>query len=117
MSIHGFFDKNVPDLKMPETGTNPLGIRYQGPVLSGSLGVRQSLERSAVNSPPSPTGIGSRLPPDPLLAAQRADVGRRESTDPVLRAHLGLPPLPDPYEQRRRSAERWEKERLDHVIP
>jgi hypothetical protein len=138
MSISGYFSKNVPDPKMPktETGTDDLGIRYEGPVLSGLLGVRQNLQQNAVNSPQTssqireiaPGGVtyleplsvlareDPRLQPDPLGAAQRADVGSREAYDPVLRFHLGLPPLPDAHEQRRRSAEEWEKKRLNHVI-
>jgi hypothetical protein len=139
MSISGYLSKNVPDLKMPktETGTDDLGIRYEGPVLSGLLGVRQNLKQNAVNSPHTssqireiaPGGVNylelppsihlredTRLQPDPLLAAQRDDVGPREAYDPVLRSHLNLPPLPDPHQQRRRSAERWEKERHNHVI-
>lgn len=137
MPIDGYFDKNVSDLKMPKTETDDLGIHYEGPVLSGLLGVRQNLKRNAVNTPQTssqvreiaPGGVNyldppasipyredTRLQPDPLFAAQRANVDPRETCDPVLRSHLALPPLPDPYEQRRLIAQRWEKERHNHVI-
>ena len=126
MLIHAYFEKNVPDLKTPrpeaETGAHPLGIRSEGALLSGLLGTRRNLPPCATHSPPTRThypesaasahpGIGASLQPDPLLTAQHAHVGRRETCHPALRTHLSLPPLPDPYEQRRRSAERWQKER------
>lgn len=135
MSVTGYFAKNKPELKMPksETGTDNLGTHYEGPVLSGLAGVNQQLERQAVNSSqtsaqirdiapggisylPPPASIhpsqGPRLEPDPLLAAQRHRLGGRpELCDPVLRHHIGLPPLPDPYDEQRRRAEAGRKER------
>ena len=139
MSVSSYLTKNIPDLKMSktETGTDDLGIRYEGPVLSGLMGVRQNLQQNAVNSPQTdrqireiaPGGVNylepspsirlrqdPRLEPDPLLAAQRDRLAPHEPYDPVLRHHAGLPPLPDPYEKQRLRAENWEKERNLHVI-
>jgi hypothetical protein len=118
--------KHKPELTMPrtETGTDNLGIRYEGPVLSGYLGVQQELERLAVNSAQTraqvreiaPGGVtyvertdfefcyhGLPIEPDPLRAWQRRELGNRpELYDPVLRHHTGLPPLPDPYDELRK---------------
>ena len=140
MPVTRYFTKNKPDLKMPksETGTDNLGTRYEGPVLSGLLGVKEQIERQAVSSaqtsaqirdiapggvnylPPAeymPPREDTRLEPDRLLAAQREQLGNRpELYDPVLRHHLRLPPLPDPYEVQRRRAEAWQKKRDKHVI-
>jgi hypothetical protein len=141
MSDTGYFVRNKPELKMPRpgpvTGADNLGIRYEGSVLTGLLGVKQQLERQAANSPQTgaqireiaPGGVtyvnphspihyyhGVPIDSDPVYAAQRACLGGSPgSTDPVLRHHLNLPPLPDPYEERHRAAEAWQKERHKHV--
>jgi len=141
MDVTDYIKVNKPELKMPrcESGTDELGIRYQGPVLSGMRGVKQQLELQAVSSPsassqirqiapgglnylpPSPPtspASDTRLDPDPMYAAQRRLLNNRaDLCDPVLRHHLRLPPLPDPYEQRRLAAEAWQKERHKHVLP
>jgi hypothetical protein len=119
-----------------ETGTDELGIRYEGPVLSGLLGLRQQLERQAASSPqagarireiapggiayagpPSPVHCshGNPVQPDPLYACQREQLGHPSLADPVIRHHLNLPPLPDPYEERRLAEEYWAEKRLKHI--
>jgi hypothetical protein len=129
-----------PDLMMPktDTGRDNLGIQYEGPVLSGLLGVRQQLQRQAVSSPQTSSqireiapggaayippeqfinpGKDPRLEPDPVLAYRRQELGNRpDLCDPVIRHHLNLPPLHDRYEELRRNAEHWARERSKHLI-
>ena len=132
--------KNKAGLKMPRNpgGLDKLGIRYHGPVLTGLMGVNERLERDAVASqqthaeirriapggakylPPVesiPPRQDPRLEPDPVLAAQRAELRRPEFYDPVLRHHAGLPPLPDRYEELRRREEDWRRRRKERIIP
>ncbi len=54
MPLSGYFDKNRPDLKMPrtETGTDSPGVSYEGPGLSGLLGVKQQLQRQSASGGP-----------------------------------------------------------------
>jgi hypothetical protein len=69
--------------------------------------------------PPPPSAHIRHLPKfneDHLLAVQRKELGdRAHLCDPVLRQHIGLPPLPDPYEEERRRAEAWQKVRHKYV--
>ncbi len=58
-----------------------------------------------------------RTTPDPVYAHQARQLGRPDLADPVIRHHLNLPPLPDPYEKARQRAEYWQKERHKHVLP
>jgi hypothetical protein len=128
-------------LNPPPSGpsVDDLGIRYEGPVLSGLVGARQQLRNQASASSQTSTQIrelspggasylpnpallhpshDSRLQPDPLRDAQRSRLGgRHDLCDPVLRAHTGLPPLPDPYEEQRRRQETWPKVRDRHILP
>jgi hypothetical protein len=139
MDVTTYLRKNEPELTMPQTqtGADDLGIRYEGPVLSGIVGVKHQLELHAASSPQSSAKIreiapggaayvnpadqgfcyhGIPIEPDPLKDWQRQELGNRpELYDPVLRAHSGLPPLPDPYEERRRIAECCRRERENHV--
>ena len=106
---------------MPKTGG--LGIRFEGPVLTGLLGVNHQLERQAASTPQTsaqiraiaPGGVScinpnTRIPayqplpmePDPVYAWQRSQLPHASLADPVIRHHLNLPPLPDPYEKLRR---------------
>ena len=141
MSVTAYFAKYRPDPKMNRghSGVDRVGIAYCGPVLSGSLAVRHGLELKAVNSPAAgeqicriaPGGLGyqeppapdpgyrdPRLDPDRLLAAQRdASLSRGEPYDPVLRFHLGLPLLPDPYAPTRRIAVRLNNPPRGRVTP
>ena len=141
MSVTAYFAKYRPDLKMSRThsGVDQVGIAYYGPVLSGSLAVRQGLELQAVNSPaagahirriapgdldyqeppaPDPGYSDPRLDPDGLLAAQRAaTLSRCEPYDSVLRFHLGLPLLPDPYVPARRIVRSWNNSPRGRVTP
>jgi hypothetical protein len=79
-----------PELPLPRdqtgAGRDNLGIRYEGSVIPALLGL---------NPPPPAT------PTDRVFSYH----GRPIEPDPVLRHHLNLPPLPDPYEERRRRAE------------
>jgi hypothetical protein len=107
---------------MPKTEAcrDKLGIRFEGPVLSGMLGVKQQLERQAASSPQTcaqireiaPGGVnyvkpaelvsscrGTPIDPDPVYAYQRSRLGHPSHADPVLRHHMNLPPLPDPYKR------------------
>lgn len=136
MSVTAYFTKNKPELKMPKSDTEPdsLGIRYEGPVLSGRVGVQHQLQNHAANSPQTSAQIRAlapggltclppsayvhathdpRLQPDPLRAAQRESLGNRpELYDPVLRFHTGRPPLPDPYESRHPRAQNKDEDSL-----
>jgi hypothetical protein len=114
----------------PVTSRDSLGIRYEGPVLTGMLGLNQQLERQATSSPQTsaqireiaPGGLtyetpsygvhpyqGNPTEPDPVYAQQRSELPHPSLADPVIRCHLNLPPLPDPYEQRRQAAEAFRK--------
>ncbi len=139
MSDSTYARKSKTGLKMPQnpTGIDRLGIRYHGPILTGLIGVNERLERDAVASTqtsaeirriapgganylPPPESIpphhDPRLEPDPVLAAQRAELRRPELYDPVLRHHLGLPTLPDPHEQLQRRADDWQARRKDRIL-
>jgi hypothetical protein len=125
---------NKPEVKFPKpdplTNRDSLGIRYEGPVLTGMLGLNQKLEDRAAASPQTSAqireiapggatyippeqflnpGSDPRLTPDPAYAYQRSQLPHPSLADPVIRHHLNLPPLPDPYEQRRQAAEAFEK--------
>jgi len=45
----GHFTKNVPPLRMPpnDGGSDPSGIRYEGDVLTGKIGVEEAHARAA----------------------------------------------------------------------
>jgi hypothetical protein len=75
---------------------------------------------------PLPPNAADRLVSvDPVMAGHRSEFGAPTSTtyvhpdqyDPVLRAHLGMPPAPDPYEEERRRRARWESIRHNYVKP
>ena len=104
-----------PEAKMPKpdplTNRDELGIRYEGPVLSGQVGLNEHFERQAASLPipsPIPPYQGRPTEPDPLYAYQRSQLPHPSLADPVIRCHLNLPPLPDPYEQQRKAAEAFE---------
>jgi hypothetical protein len=71
MSIAGYFARRTAELRMPKTA-DPLGIRFEGPVLSG--------EKSAQE----------RQRGDAIAACNTAGESytRSEDYDSVLRAHL-----------------------------
>ena len=104
MSVDSFFP-GPPDTRMKENpgGADALGIRYEGPVLSGRMGVRQALRKQATELcgpresilPPLASGVkfapASPLPQppnsadrlvsvDPVMAGQRSEFGRPPST-------------------------------------
>jgi len=129
---------NKPELKIPktETGADELGIRYEGSVLNGLLGLKEKLERQAVFSnetsaqireiapggvkyidpfAQTPSGHGYQLEPDLVYANQRSQLRHPSLADPVIRHHLNLPPLPDPYDEIERRREYWERERAKHL--
>jgi hypothetical protein len=123
MDVTSYIKRSKPELKMPKTDPftcrDSAGIRFEGPVLSGLVGVKQQLQQHAANSPqtsaqireiapgrvpyvPPENYVSSREDPrlqrDPLYAAQARQLGHPSLADPVIRHHLNLPPLPDPYE-------------------
>ena len=51
---------NKPELKMPKTGD--LGIRFEGPVLTGLIGVNHQLELRAASSPQTRAQIRDLAP-------------------------------------------------------
>jgi hypothetical protein len=123
MDVTSYIKKSKPELKMPKTdpftGRDSAGIRFEGPVLSGLVGVKHQLQQHAANSPQTSaqireiapggltyippekyinSGEDPRLVSDPLYSAQARQLGHPSLADPVIRHHLNLPPLPDPYE-------------------
>ena len=122
MDVTSYVKKSKPELKMPKTdpftGRDSAGIRFEGPVLSGLVGVKHQLQQHATGSPQTsakireiaPGGVACippenfvssgedpRLQRDPLYSAQARQLGHPSLADPVIRHHLNLPPLPDPY--------------------
>jgi hypothetical protein len=81
MSVMGYFERRTEENRMPK-GTDELGIRWNGPMLSGAMSVqlRQELERFA------------RLGPAERVWDERVNevYARAEDYDPVARAHCGM---------------------------
>jgi hypothetical protein len=123
MDVTSYIKKSKPELKMPRTdpvtGVDSCGIRFEEPVLSGLIGVKHQLQQHAAGSPQTsaqireiaPGGVtyippenyvtsgqDPRLRRDPLYSAQARQLDHPSLADPVIRHHLNLPPLPDPYE-------------------
>lgn len=92
MEITIFLNMPKPD---PVTGRDSLGIPYEGPILTGILGVAPQLERQAVSSAQTSAQIreiasggltyetpsyrihtfqGNPIEPDPLYAQQRSEL-------------------------------------------
>ena len=128
MSVHGYFTKRKTELRMQKTedGRDALGIQWEGSVLGGHMSLEEKLECEAAKSLPAgsrirdlaPGGLNyippteylipredPRLERDPVYERQRQQLGRPELYDPVLRFHLRLDPLPDPYERRQKREE------------
>jgi hypothetical protein len=81
--------------------TDALGIRYEGPVLTGKLGVRQAFRKQATEmcgpreSSLPPMGSGVKFAPVPVLDQPPNAADRLVSVDPVMaaqRAEFGRPP-------------------------
>ena len=99
MSVQSHFP-HPPDTRMPKNpgAVDELGIRYEGPVLSGQLGVREAFKDQAArlgarresNLPKLGPGFRVRpMSPGPPVT----DVyDSPDQYDPVLRFHLGMPP-------------------------
>ena len=123
MDVITYIKRSKPELKMPKTdpftGRDSAGIRFEGPVLSGLVGLKHQFQQHAAGSPqtsakireiapggvaykPPENCVGSREDPrlehDPLYSAQARQLVHPCLADPVLRHHLNLPPLPDPYQ-------------------
>jgi hypothetical protein len=71
MSISGYFERNTTALRMPKAA-DPLGIRFEGPVLTGETSV-QERQRDEAIAAWNNTGESYQQP---------------EDYDPVLRAHV-----------------------------
>ena len=149
MSVDSYFP-GPPDARMPESpgDRDALGIRSEGPVMTGKMGVREAIQNEAIAQTHSresslpPLGLGIKVTPgaavpyqfpnaadrlvsvDPVMANYRAQFGPPPSTtythpeqyDPVLRAHLHMPPAHDPYEAQRKRHAAWQAEREKHVV-
>ncbi len=95
MSVQTHFP-HPPDTRMPQNpeGVDELGIRYEGPVLTGLLGVREAFQDQATkllgpresNLPELGPGfkVGPMSPGPPVTA----NYANPEDYDPVLRFHL-----------------------------
>lgn len=113
MSVDSHFP-GPPDIRMPENpgGTDNLGIRYEGPVLSGKMGVREAFQKQARElsgrreSVLPPLGPDVKVAPAPLLPEPPNAADRLVSVDPVMAGHreqFGPPPSttyvhPDQYD-------------------
>ena len=102
MSVDSHFP-DLPDTRMPENpgDTDALGIHYEGPVLSGKMGVRQAFRKQATEmcghreSILPPLGSGVKFAPASLLPQFPNAADRLVSVDPVMagyRGELGRPP-------------------------
>ena len=102
MSVDSFFP-GPPDTRMKENpgATDALGIRYEGPVLSGKMGVRQAFRKQAAElcgpreSILPPLASGVKFAPASLLPQPPNAADRLVSVDPLragLRADVGPPP-------------------------
>lgn len=102
MSVDSHFP-SPPDTRMPENPgeTDDLGIRYEGPVLSGKLGVRQAFRKQARELSGRRESVLPNLGPDvkvappPLLPQFPNAADRLVSVDPVMAGHreqFGPPP-------------------------
>jgi hypothetical protein len=102
MSVDSYFP-GPPDIRMKENPgvTGALGIRYEGPVLSGKMGVRQAFRKQASElcgpreSSLPPLGSGVKFAPASLLPQPPNAADRLLSVDPVMagqRAEFGRPP-------------------------
>lgn len=102
MSVDSYFP-GPPDTRMPENPgvADALGIRYEGPVLSGKMGVRQGVRKQASKmcgpreSSLPPLGSGVKFAPASLLPQPRNAADRMVSVDSVMagqRAEFGRPP-------------------------
>jgi hypothetical protein len=102
MSVESYFP-GPPDLRMPDNpgGVDALGIRYEGPVLSGKLGVRQAFRKQATQMcgpresslPPLESGV--KFAPAPILPQPPNAADRLVSVDRVMAGHrgeIGRPP-------------------------
>ena len=74
MSISGYFQPRIVELRMPKTA-DPLGIGFEGPVLTGERTVQEQERHEAIRAFDT-TGEAYK---------------RTEDYDPVLRAHLEHP--------------------------
>jgi len=102
MSVDTHFP-SPPDMRMPKNpdGVDELGIRYEGPVLTGRVGVREAFRDEATklsghresNLPDLGPGVQTGPVPSPGPPANRADA--LVSVDPVMQAQrekFGPPP-------------------------
>ena len=102
MSVDSHFP-GPPDTHMPENpeGVDALGIRYEGPVLTGKMGVRQAFRKQATvlcgphESILPPLASGVKFAPASLIPQPPNAADRLVSVDPVRagqRAEFGPPP-------------------------
>ena len=81
MSVMGYFERRREENRMPK-GADELGIRWNGPVLSGAMSVqlRQEGEKWAL------------LGPTEMVVGERGKevYARPEDYDPVARAHCEM---------------------------
>jgi hypothetical protein len=81
MSVCGYFNKRGPGLKMPKTEGKPdaLGIKYEGPVLNGSMSVDDAFAREKQ--------VEQLHAVQTTLRTGVRTYGSTEQYDPVLRYH------------------------------
>jgi hypothetical protein len=56
MSIAGYLSSRKPEVRMPQKGSDELGIRFEGAVLTGEKSVEEGLRDSAAGA-----GTGVRV--------------------------------------------------------
>ena len=80
----GYFNKNVPPLRMPRTHGQPdeSGIRYDGDVLTGKISVEEAHARDARQALQAQMNDRERHPAGCYTTP--------ENYDPVLRYHLRM---------------------------
>jgi len=74
MSIAGYFGSRKPALRIPKKSSDKLGVRFEGPVVTGEKTVEEQLASD---------GVRQVLPGDEYCESV-------EDYDPVLRAHCRL---------------------------
>ncbi len=66
MDVTSYIKKSKTELKMPRTdpvtGVDNAGIRFEGPVLSGLVGVKHQLQQNAAGSPQTSAQIREIAP-------------------------------------------------------